>query len=533
MPLNRNTLPDLIRMILTYPELSDRVVARSVGSSPETVRNYRKKMLGKDPATLCGADGELLDGYALDGLLNNRQNRASASTQPDWDEVEAQVKSGKQRQDVWRAFRAANPNGLSRAQFCAKLKARTHGKSLEMMHDWEPGYAVQVDFSGDKPSYRDPDSGRDVSVELFVGMLPYSHLVFACCVPDQSSPSWLSCCVQMLAFYGGAPKVVIPDNLKAAITTPGKEAVVQRHFLDLARHFQMAVLPAGANEPRQKGAVEGTVGFAQRQLLNLLAEQEFYSIDEVNAAIAALLPRLNDRLMQNRDGDTRRSIFEREERTALRPLPAKPFVYMETRAMQAVPLNYHVRVDNHEYSVPHALVGQKVQPRVGLHAIEVCHGGKVVARHARSNRPGHHTTAPEHMPEAHREQKDATPDGLRLWARTCGDATSRTVERFFDQKVPLQGLPSAQALRNLTKGHTKERIELACERAWALKMPSITGVKHALAILQDEEDRARLKDALDEVRGARSPNALARRRALDAERRRRKSTAQKSAGAES
>lgn len=523
--LNRNNLPDLIRMIVNFPELADRQIAKAVGASAESVRTYRQKLQKVDRAKLYGTDGELLDGYDLDGVLNSRQDRASARTEPDWEQVEAKVKQGQKREKIWREYRDKNPDGLARSQFCAKLAERDQVKDLEMIHDWQPGYAAQVDFAGDKVTYRDAESGLDVECYLFVAICAYSLLTFVCAVPHQNVINWLWCCTRFFEFLGGVTKVMITDNLKAAVIKPGVEPVLQQHFLGFARSYNLAVTPAGPYQARHKGAVEGTVRIIQDGLATQLAEHHLYSLEELNAAIAALLPRVNDRLLQNRDGETRRSIFDREERKTLQPLPVKPFVYMETRGPQKVPQNFHIPIDHHEYSVPYTLAGKQVQARVGLHVVEICHGGKVVARHVRSQRAGHHTTAVEHMPASHRAVKDATPEGFMIWSKTCGPSTERLVEKYFSGKIPHEGLAPARALRNLTKSHTAARIEQACERAWQLKMPSITGVRQALVLLQDEEGRAAVKDALAEVRGTHSPNALVRRRAMEAQRTRRTTAA--------
>jgi transposase len=521
MQLNRNMLPDLIRMILNFPEMSDRQIALMGVASHETVRSYRRKVMSVDRSKLFGPDGDLHDGYRLDEVLNGRQRRARKRAGPDWAEVTAALKQGKLGKDIWQAFRTKKPDGISMSQFYAELKTHLEAPKTEMLNDWQPGDCLQVDFAGDTVTCRDMETGEDLKLYMFIAIAPYSCLTFACCVPDQSIASWLSCSVQMLNFFGGAPKVIICDNLKSAVTKPGAEPVIQAHYLAFGRFYKVAILPARVRHPRDKGAVEGAVRYAQNVIQSRLADFAPHSPNEVNTAVAALLPLVNDRVLQKGGGDTRRSLFEREERHMLQKLPERPFQFREPRSLQTVPPNYHVCIENHEYSVPHTYIGKKVQPFVSLHTVEISCGGKLIAKHDRSSRPGHHTTTPEHMPEAHRAQKDLTPEGVTIWAKACGEWTLRLVQKFFAQKVPLQGLPSAQTLRNLSKSHTKARIEQACERAWALQMPSMKGVRHALDMLKVAETDQQVKEALADIRSGRSPNVQARRRAVRAENARR------------
>lgn len=145
----------------------------------------------------------------------------------------------------------------------------------------------------------------------------------------------------------------------------------------------------------------------ERWILARLRNQTFFSLDALNAQIRRLLVRLNDKPFQKLPG-SRRSLFESLDRPAMRPLPAQPYVYAEWRYAR-VNVDYYVEVARHYYSVPHALVGKQLDVRLSTNTVEVFYQAKRIANHRRSNRAGHHTTVPAHMPKGHRPTRTVYP----------------------------------------------------------------------------------------------------------------------------
>jgi hypothetical protein len=199
------------------------------------------------------------------------------------------------------------------------------------------------------------------------------------------------------------------------------------------------VIPARPYRPKDKSSAELTVLLVCRWILARLRHQRFFSLEELNAAIRPLLTELNERLLQRLPG-CRHSVFEALDRPAMRPLPPAPYMYAEWKE-STVAFDYHVDVDRHYYSVPHALVGHSVWTRFTATAVEVYFRGERVASHVRSYQHGAHTTLPEHMPKSHRAHAEWSPKRLssgvsrsaRTLARssiTCCDP-SRIPSRVF------------------------------------------------------------------------------------------------------
>lgn len=467
---------DVVRLILTTT-LSDREIAASVSVSKTTVGRYRQLARAK---ALVWADIVELGPLALQERLNRPRSGGRRKETPDLSLIHDQLQAkGMTLQLLWEDYKRESPDTtLSYSQLAAKLRDFRDTLPTVMRQHHVPGERVFVDYSGLRPHYLDP-SGQKVPVELFVGVLGASSLMFALCTATQQVPDFLRAHVAMFDYFGGLPQVLVPDNLKSAVTTAGKTPKIQRAYADLARHYGLAVLPTRPSHPRDKASVEAGVKFAQHRVLARLRHQHFYSLDELNAAVAALLDEANDRPMA-KDSLSRRQRFDQLERPVLRPLPSAPYVYAEWIVVPTVPKDYHVSVAGHFYSVPHDLIGQRVEARLTDDTVEVRHRQKTVAHHPRSVIVGGHTTASAHQPEAHRAQAERTPDGMLAWAQDAGPHVLRFVRHQVNRSQPFRGLPACDAVRSLARKHGTAVLDQVAKAAFELRSPRITTLKRLL-----------------------------------------------------
>jgi hypothetical protein len=140
------------------------------------------------------------------------------------------------------------------------------------------------------------------------------------------------------------------------------EPSITKTFADMAAHYDTTFLPTRPRKPRDKGKVEGAVLIVERWILARLRNMQFFSVEALNAAIAELLVDLNDRPMR-RIGRSRRDLFEEIERPALCALPSEAFEYAEWKQAKVHP-DYHIDVLHSFYSVPHRLIGKRVDVRL-------------------------------------------------------------------------------------------------------------------------------------------------------------------------
>jgi transposase len=253
----------------------------------------------------------------------------------------------------------------------------------------------------------------------------------------------------------------------------------------MARHYGTVVIPARPASPKDKAKVEVAVQVAQRWILARLRNQTFFSLDELNQRIWELLEELNDRVMRAY-GASRRQLFERHDKPALRPLPTTRFDYGEWKRVR-VNVDYHVEVDRHYYSVPHELVHEQLEARLSAATVEIFRRGERVASHPRSTARGYHSTVAEHMPKAHQKHLEWTPSRIIHWASTIGPKTKALVEAILAERPhPEQGYRSCLGILRLGKQYGEARLEAACERAFAVRARSYRSVE---AILKHGLDR--------------------------------------------
>lgn len=225
--------------------------------------------------------------------------------------------------------------------------------------------------------------------------------------------------------------------------------------------------------------MENAVQVVQRWIVAALRKRTFFSLDELNLAIADLLTGLNNKPFRKREG-TRASQFAAFDKPALRPLPAERYEIGEWQK-QKVDLDYHVSPDGHFYSVPYQLVGKHVDIRLTATAIEVFHDGLRVASHARSHVADRATTLPEHRPKAHRQYLEWTPSRLLHWADSAGPHTAELFRRILAAKPhPEAGYRCCLGMVRLGEKHTIPRFEAAAVRALHYGAYSLTNLKSIL-----------------------------------------------------
>jgi transposase len=222
------------------------------------------------------------------------------------------------------------------------------------------------------------------------------------------------------------------------------------------------------------------VQVVQRWVLAALRKRQFFSLAELNEAIGELMGKLNRRPFRKLPG-TREELYRSIDLPALRPLPAEPYVFAEWKRAR-VSIDYHIDLERHYYSVPYQLVGKEVDVRYTGTTVEILYQGKRVASHARSNRPGKHSTISEHRPKAHQKYLEWTPSRIVEWAATIGPFTAQLTERIMAERPhPEQGYRSCMGLIGLGRRYSKDRLEAAARRAVHLQAHSYQSVKSILA----------------------------------------------------
>jgi len=283
---------------------------------------------------------------------------------------------------LWEEYRAVHLGGYGYSRFCDLFREFERRLSPTMRQDHPAGDKVFVDYSGKKLMIVDRETGVVREAEIFVAVLGASNYTYAEATWTQKLADWIEAHVRMFRFFGGVPRLVVPDNLKSGVHRASfYDPEINRSYGMMASHYGVGILPARPRKPRDKAKVEAGVRFAQTYILGRLRRQTFFSLAEANAAIAVALERINAHIMR-RLSVSRRQLFETVEMPVLAPLPDADYQFAEWRVAR-VSLDYHVEIDGFFYSVPHGLIREQVDVRATIRTIELFHRGVRVAAHQR------------------------------------------------------------------------------------------------------------------------------------------------------
>src|SRR6202453_2551479 len=486
--------------------LPTREIARRLGLAPSTVRETLSRL---DSAGLSWPLPEGIGDAELEAALyaNRRSKRGHRRhVEPDWPAVHRELKRKHVTLViVWDEYIAAHPGGYSYSRFCELYRGFESKLSPTMRQTHAAGERLFVDYAGDGvPVVIDRHTGEMREAQIFVAVLGGSSFTFAHASWTQTLPDWIDAHVRALEAIGGVPELIVPDNTKTAIIKACLyDPQVNRTYAEMAAHFGAAILPARPKRPRDKAKVEQAVLIVERWLLGRLRHRTFYSLADVNAAIADLMTHLNEQRPIRRLGVTRRQLLEEIDRPALKVLPAESYEFSEWKKCR-VGIDYHVEVDHHYYSVPYRFVRTEVEARMTVRTVEVFLRGERIAAHRRSSGNHKHTTVSEHMPSSHRRYAGWTIDRIREDAARIGLATASLCELILESRPhPEQGFRACLGIVRLSRPYGAARLEAAAERALDIGARTYGSVK---SILDNNLDRRPAPKRATDAKPIQHPN---------------------------
>ena len=452
-------------------------IATACKMGRSTVGEYLDRAAG---ANITWPLPEGLSDAELQSQLFPAKRKANSRPVPDWNEVRKQLtRKGVTLLLLWQEYIALNPEGYGYTRYTGLFKNWLATSELSMLQPHKAGEKLWVDWAGLKMSLADAETGELSEISVFVSAMGSSQMIFARAFESENSRNWLEAHVSAFGFYGAMPELVVPDNLKTGVHSPNYyDPELNPAYAELARFYDVAVLPARVKKPRDKAKVENAVQQVERWVLAPLRNRVFFSLEELNEAIAERLCELNDRLMKGPKA-SRAQLFLSEDKPAMRQLPERRFSYAEWKAFKIGP-DYHFEIEGHRYSVPYSFVGKKVDVRFTQWTVEAYHGSKRIASHARSLSRRGYTTDPSHRPEKH-AHADWSPGRFIRWAEQIGDGAADFVTSLLESKVhPEQAYRMCLGVMKLEKTYGRERLNAACKRAFLVGSLRYASVKSIL-----------------------------------------------------
>jgi len=473
-----------VREVLRRLRLGEpaRRIARELGLSRNTVASYHRWAQQHGLFT-----GELPDPATLATLLHPPEPVQLRPDQSGVAPFRAQVVAWRQQgvegQAIFQLL--VEQQGFTGSysavkRFLRRLEPPTPRATIRV--ETGPGEEAQVDF-GSAGLLFDPDGDRLRRAWAFVMTLSFSRHQYVEFVFDQTVATWCRCHRAAFEFFGGVPRRVVPDNLKAAIIRATLyDPEVQRVYREYAEHYGFLIAPCRPRTPEHKGKVEqGGVHYVKR---NCLAGRAFRDVHDANGhALRWCLETAGLRC----HGTIKQQplvLFETIERATLLPLPVTPWEPVTWKLAKLHP-DCHVVFQGAYYSAPFRLIGQRLWVRATATQVQCFHDYTLVATH-HTARPGQRRTLHDHLPPDKVHFLMQTP----IWCQTRAAEIGPTCAAFIAALLgdrPLDRLRSAQGVLRLAARYGAARVEAACTRACAVGEYRYATVKTILAAGLDRQ----------------------------------------------
>ena len=474
-------------LLLKKNGVSNRKAASIIGINKETVNNYMSKVNADE----LGIDGLLkLD----DPILEHRLKGGSPAYTDERFEVFKKLlpylQEEMKRKHVtlkllWEEYCAEYPdNHYSLTQFRYHYNQNTEAKKASpttILADMRTGgEKLFLDFAGDTMSYVNIETGELVSCQAFVATLPASDYGFILFVPSQRTEDFVYAIIKCLNHLGGVPKMLVPDNLKAAVVKSDKyEPSLNRVLEDMANHYGTVVVPARPVHPRDKSNVEGNVRLVYMRVFAELRNETFYSIDDLNKAASAKMKAHNQKRMQKHPY-TREERFLAIDKPNLIPLPATDFeIVSYTDLKVSSNCCIYLGRDQHYYSVPYQYISKTAHVAYTRTLVKIYVEGKLIATHTRDYNKGKYTLVKEHLASNSQEYRGLSAKTYIDRAEHAMDILGDVVRHiFYSSTMPAEThYKVCEGLLNLQRSSDPQIFQKACETALTLDRCNYSFIK--------------------------------------------------------
>lgn len=336
-------------------------------------------------------------------------------------------------------------------------------------------------------------AGEKVPVKFFCMRSKFSGKHFVRCYPCERQQAFFDGHLHAFAFFGGVFPTLVYDNLTSAVKKVlcGRGRIEQEEFVKFHAYYSFTPRFCNPASAHEKGGVEGLIGYVRRNYLVPVPEAE--SLEDLNARLLSECLAYGEHRLKEREG-TVNELFAQEQQGLL-PLPVIPFSTEQTMSGK-VDAYATVIVDKNRYSVPSRYVGLKVRVQLGLDRIDLYHGGKRLATHARLFGNNKWQLAPDHYLELIQQRPGSFHEArpIRQWRRSWPPALERLLVRFQESQGENSGIKDFISVLMFYREYSGEEIQAAVEQALAHHLSSSQGVKHLLLQSKPASSFAPLKE---------------------------------------
>lgn len=452
---------------------SSRSIARRLQMGRDTIRCYLRGL--RNAGLLDGPADELPEFAAVRAVLDEYVPVTAAAPQsstltrwePEITRLRRDKGAGPTAIHDWLRLHDPDYDGSlsSVKRVCARLHREEGPRASDVAIPVEtaPGEVAQVDFVYAGKRY-DPERGVMRKTWLFVMTLGFSRHMFCELAFNQTVETWVQLHAAAFEYFGGVPRVIVPDNLKAAVVRAAfgvhGEPVINRTYRELARHFGFQIDPTPVRSPQKKGKVERDGGYVKR---NFLRTWDSVDIHEDRRQLRRWLEEIAATRRHGTTGRPPIELFKEQERTALLALPPTRYelvVWKRARLHR----DCHVQIDGAFYSAPWRFLGSDLWVRCTPSSVSIHHDDAHLWTHARVPR-GTRSTVESHLPEHRRDLRHRSREYWMRRAAAIGDEVAQLAGAIFDSDDVLLQLRKVQVVVCHLEDFPAERARRAARRA--------------------------------------------------------------------
>lgn len=463
-------------------DFSFRRISKSVGISASTALEYcrRFEIISQPLEEFISLDEDEM--YQMLFPEKKAIERKSKRPKPNVEYIDKEIrKKGVTYLLLWQEYKEENPDGYGYTQFKTyyhKYKKKLN-PSMRQIH--LNGEKLFVDYSGLTVPIYNNTTGEITKAQIFVAVLGASGYTYVDATPSQGQEYFIKSHIKAFEFFNGVPKILVPDNLKSAVIKNNKkEIILNENYKAMADYYKCIIEPARPYKPKDKSKAEQGVQAIQRWILAKLRNIKFFSVDELNIAIAPLLDKYNQKVMRRLDKN-REELFKELDEPYLQTLAANRYIYQEFK-LAKVDIDYHVSLQKARYSVPFKYLKKQVEIKYSTSNVEIYYQSKLIATHSRMYEIGY-STKKEHMPLNHQYQEERYNPGRYLsWAQSMGvHAVEFTKFKLKQEQYPSHAYRKLSAILSLSKEYENYELDLALAYALSINATTVISIKSILS----------------------------------------------------
>jgi transposase len=471
----------LIETILTLHRRrwSQRRIARELNIHRETVARYLREASGRSKPAKAPIGSELADSNSKpakapigsEAVAKEAPAEATMRAEPDsalsrslcepWrDIILDKLQAGLTAQRIYQDL--VSDHGFCGHYHSVRRFVRRLGTKRDLPFrrmECAPGEEAQIDFGSGIPITG--ADGKRRRTHVFRIVLSHSRKAYSEAVYRQTTDELIRCLENAFWHFGGVPQTLVPDNLKAAVVQPDWfDPELNPKLRSCAEHYGLAILPTRPRTPRHKGKVESGVAYVKK---NALAGHTFASLEEENRHLLDWETTVADRRIHGTIRQQVAKVFHEVERAALRPLPLERFPFFH-EGQRIVSRDGHIEVDRAYYSVPPEYLSHRVWARWDGRLVRIFNERlEAIALHVHQE-PGRFSTQSAHIAS----EKISDVERGAAWMLNKAKRIGRRAAEWGEAVIRARGIEGVRVLQglfSLTKQHSCESINRACEIA--------------------------------------------------------------------